>query len=68
MVQNYVLSILIEEFFQNGFHESLHSLYNYVIGNINDTRHYVRSEIKESISGIWLEAEPHLQNYLNDMR
>ncbi|XP_045482614.1 uncharacterized protein LOC123686485 [Harmonia axyridis] len=53
---------------QSGFHGGLHNVYNYVIENINDTRHYVRSEIKEAISGIWMEAEPHLQNYLNDMR
>ncbi|KAK9890371.1 hypothetical protein WA026_010464 [Henosepilachna vigintioctopunctata] len=53
---------------QTSFHEGLHGAYNYVVENINNTRHYVISEIKDTITGIWIETEPRVRTYLEHMR
>ncbi|KAL3290379.1 hypothetical protein HHI36_023721 [Cryptolaemus montrouzieri] len=53
---------------QSDIHKGLHSIYIYITETINDTRQYVRSEIRESLTGIKSEAEPYIQNYMEDLR
>ncbi|KYB29704.1 hypothetical protein TcasGA2_TC031518 [Tribolium castaneum] len=52
----------------NGIRSSAKQLYNGMLEGINNTKQYVRSETNDAIHGIWDDAKPLVEHFLDDLR
>lgn len=43
-------------------------LYTDILEGINNTKHYVKSETMDAINGIWQDAKPLIQQFLDDLK
>lgn len=65
---NIDISILFTIIFQSNARNFAKQFYTDTLEGINNTNHYVRSETADTINGVWLDAKPTVQGFLDDLK
>lgn len=43
-------------------------MYTDTLEGINNTKHYIKSETMDAMNGVWLDAKPIVQQFLDDLK
>lgn len=63
-----VRNFSIWTFFQSTVREGIMKLYSDTLEGINNTKHYIKSETMDAMNGIWQNAKPLVQQFLDDLK
>ncbi|PNF28889.1 hypothetical protein B7P43_G03854 [Cryptotermes secundus] len=50
-----------------GIHDTVDSVWNFIIDSIDYWRQYIKSETTEAVSDVWLDSKPIVQKFLDDI-